>query len=121
MAWARKGPWLADRAPAARPGIERAGAHSGGEARRGDKEAEASVPVKRGVKELYVQMLRAILVNFTLFSADLALDSKTKGLPYFVRVQAKGCSASWYAASYGGKLQFPGLAFRTGFRLDSAN
>ena len=56
LRWARNG-LGSERATARRPGPGReAGAHSGGEARRGDKEAEASVPVKRGVKELYVQI-----------------------------------------------------------------
>ena len=70
--YAAVGPW-AERLPGPEMGPEwpglgkghgsptgprpRGRAHSGGEARRGDKEAEASVPVKRGVKELYVQIL----------------------------------------------------------------
>ena len=69
--YAAVGPW-AERLPGPEMGPEwpglgkghgsptgprpRGRAHSGGEARRGDKEAEASVPVKRGVKELYVQI-----------------------------------------------------------------
>ena len=47
LRWARNSPGP-ERATARRPGP--------GLARRGDKEAEASVPVKRGVKELYVQI-----------------------------------------------------------------
>ena len=56
LRWARNG-LGSERATARRPGPGReAGAHSEGKGRRGDKEAEASVPVKRGVKELYVQI-----------------------------------------------------------------
>ena len=121
MAWARKGPRLADRAPAARPDVAAVGpavgpwaerlpgpemgpewpglgkghgspagprprgrAHSGGEARRGDKEAEASVPVKRGVKELYVQILSLSIKDCRDFERHKEVSCRTFVAKIFV-------------------------------------